>query len=138
MTYREDPTWEAVLAHDWEAIEYCTGLICASLIHLKPLLLAIAPSVLGHTHTVSPAARAMCYRIPGYVLEPRDSSRYGEFGGERNVRAAISAARSRDDADGEEAPLNGIVVTTDIGVRETYHPIIRYPERTLLRPSNTF
>ena len=72
------------------------------------------------------------------MLEPRESSRYGEIGGARNVRAVISAARSRDDADGEEAPLNGTVVTTDIGVRETYHPAIRYPERTLLRTSHTF
>ncbi|KAL2042239.1 hypothetical protein N7G274_004727 [Stereocaulon virgatum] len=138
MTYRDDPTWAAVLVHDWEAIEYCTGLICASFIHLKPFLLTIAPSVLGHTHIRSPAARTLCYRIPGYGLESRDSSRYGELGGERSVRAVISAARFRGDADVEEAPFSGIMVTTDIGVRETYHPIIRYSERTLLRPSHTF
>ncbi len=34
---RADPTWSVVTAEDWAVVEICSGLICASLIPLRPL-----------------------------------------------------------------------------------------------------
>ena len=47
------------------------------------------------------------------------------LGGERNVRSVISAVRSKDNLDDMKTPLKGIVVITDLGVRESYHQTLR-------------
>ena len=111
--------------HEWQAIEYCAGLICASTIHLKPFILAIAPNILGHTHLASPTERAICYRTLGHNLEARDLSEYGELRGERNVRSVISAVQSKDNFGNVKTPLKEVMVTTNFGIRESYHQTMK-------------
>ncbi|KAI9834034.1 MAG: hypothetical protein M1819_003319 [Sarea resinae] len=40
-----DATWNRVRISDWSCIEYTTGLICASLPHLKPLIVTLIPNL---------------------------------------------------------------------------------------------
>ncbi|KAI0531864.1 hypothetical protein GGR58DRAFT_492099 [Xylaria digitata] len=42
-----DPTWDHVGSSIWSSIECNVGIICACLVHLKPLIAHVAPSVLG-------------------------------------------------------------------------------------------
>lgn len=35
--HRSDPTWGVVSAEDWEVVEISSGLICASLVPLRPV-----------------------------------------------------------------------------------------------------
>lgn len=41
---RDDPTWSVVTAEDWAVVEICSGLICASLVPLRPLFRKIFAS----------------------------------------------------------------------------------------------
>ncbi|KAJ4309662.1 hypothetical protein N0V84_011382 [Fusarium piperis] len=43
----KDPTWDNYGAAVWSSIEANFGLICASLVHFKPLIKRFAPSLLG-------------------------------------------------------------------------------------------
>ncbi|KAI1127238.1 hypothetical protein F5Y10DRAFT_243191 [Nemania abortiva] len=42
-----DPTWDHVGSSIWSSIECNVGIMCACIVHLKPLLSSIAPSFLG-------------------------------------------------------------------------------------------
>ncbi|KAJ8119318.1 hypothetical protein ONZ43_g3706 [Nemania bipapillata] len=42
-----DPTWDHVGSSIWSSIECNIGIMCACLVHLKPLLASIAPTILG-------------------------------------------------------------------------------------------
>ncbi|KAL1960393.1 hypothetical protein VTO42DRAFT_7692 [Malbranchea cinnamomea] len=42
-----DPSWNRVDMSNWSCIEYCVGIICASLPHLKALIVRIIPSFFG-------------------------------------------------------------------------------------------
>ncbi|GAP90656.1 putative integral membrane protein [Rosellinia necatrix] len=42
-----DPTWDHVGSSIWSSIECNIGIICACLVHLKPLIAHIAPAALG-------------------------------------------------------------------------------------------
>lgn len=47
--FNADPTWWITKTENWVLAEYSSGLICASLIHLKPLAKKLLPFLLGDT-----------------------------------------------------------------------------------------
>jgi len=135
MSYRSDPTWNIIFVQTWEAIEYCSGLICASLIHLKLLIERITPSLLGASRSVSRHMRKLEYRAPRYLLEARDTM---PWEGECKVRSVISATRLR----GEEEPAEGgSTVRRDLESRESFHEIpeiVQCPKKVVVWGSKTF
>lgn len=57
--FSSDLTWWLVDMQDWVAVEYGSGMICASLILLKPLIKLLFPRLLGgslHESPIVPAA----------------------------------------------------------------------------------
>ncbi|CZR54207.1 uncharacterized protein PAC_04090 [Phialocephala subalpina] len=65
-----DSSWTRVDITDWSAIEYCTGLICASLPHLKPLFAKIMPGFL------STARETRSHELYGYNKSGLGSKRH--------------------------------------------------------------
>ncbi|KAI5798913.1 hypothetical protein EDC01DRAFT_22741 [Geopyxis carbonaria] len=96
-----DPTYYGVDAQDWSCIEYCTGLICASLPHLKPLMARVLPRIFGSTKAAS----------SGY------GGTGGMYGGRSRAQGGAYALNSVDPATGRPG---GGVTTTGVrgGVRD--------------------
>lgn len=126
----------------WEAIEYCTGLICASLIHLKPLIKTLMPGLLGSSRSSSPRAKKTAYHAPRRLFQARDSAAFGVWEGQRNVRSVITAARSGARSGGEDdEPTEGeIPVRRDLEMHDSFHDItdiVQEPRKALLRGLKT-
>lgn len=47
--FQSDLTWWLITMQNWTAVEYGSGMICASLILLKPLIKIVFPSILGRS-----------------------------------------------------------------------------------------
>ncbi|MCJ1275265.1 hypothetical protein MMC21_003066 [Puttea exsequens] len=119
-SYREygaDPTWNTVFVQNWEAVEYGSGLVCASIVHLKPLLRHLKPDSLGSAFTANRSRREQTYNnVPSYPLRARDSWHWnGPWDGTRHVRLVIREGRSDERT---ESPEGIITVTTELETRE--------------------
>ena len=91
--YLSDPTWSVVFLQNWETVEYCSGMICASLIHLKPVIKAIGPIPL------CPTRYAMNGTKTGSGEDPIDSlksKRQGLPGEERLVKHMVSTSQAEE------------------------------------------
>lgn len=130
---RYDPTWIVVSLQDWEAVEYCTALICASLIHLKPLAKIITTSILGPIHPTSPPRGISECRSPAYLLDARASSRYDAISAKRHAFSVISAFRSVKGIRPKVTFRGGIGVGTDVPGRVSYEGLLQSPQKALLR-----
>ena len=118
---------------DWEAVEYCTALICASLFHLKPLAKMIAVRILGPIHSTSPPRRTSGCRSPAYLLDAGASSRYGAIGAERPAFSVISAFRSVQGIKPKVTFRGRIDIGTDVAGRVSYEGLLQSPQKALLR-----
>ena len=118
---------------DWEAVEYCTALICASLFHLKPLAKIMAVKILGLIHSTSPPRRTSGSRSPAYLLDARASSRYDAIGAERHAFSVISAFRSVQGIKPKVTSRGRIDIGTDVAGRVSFEGLLQSPQKALLR-----
>ena len=118
---------------DWEAVEYCTALICASLIHLKPLAKIIASSILGPIRSTSPPNGTSECRTPAYLLNARASSRYGALEVDQHVGSVISALWPTKGIKPNVTFRDGIDVGTDVLGRVSYKELLQSPQKAFLR-----
>lgn len=59
--FQSDLTWWLVTMQNWSAVEYGSGMICASLILLKPLIKIVFPNILGRSaHELKDGAIVPC------------------------------------------------------------------------------
>ena len=118
---------------NWEAVEYCTALIWASLIHLKPLAKIIANSILGPTHLTSPPRGITEYRTPAHLLNARVSSRYDAIGVEQHAFSVISAFRLVKGIKPKAKFRGGIDVGTGVPGRVSYEGLLQRLQKAHLR-----
>ncbi|GAB1311517.1 hypothetical protein MFIFM68171_01727 [Madurella fahalii] len=71
----KDPTWDNYGAAIWSSIESNVGIVCASLVHLKPLIVRYAPSMLGIQRTT---------RLPDERSDPTGNNDLRTFGQSSN------------------------------------------------------
>ena len=128
-----DPTWIVVSLQNWEAVEYCTALICASLIHLNPLIKIIATSILGFIHATSSPRGITEYRTPAYLLSARAWPRYDAIGVRRHPFSIISAFELVKCITPKVRFRAGMDVGTDAPGRESYERLLQRPQKALLR-----
>ena len=127
-----DPTWWISNTENWVLAEYCSGLICASMIHLKPLVKMLLPFLLGdtreHSKDVEPALPRFRNRTY-FQLSQRFEREYGY------VSRSWISARSRSTASGVTTEINGMIkVTTELEIEEDCNRQPREPDRVLTWP----
>ncbi|KAF3066552.1 hypothetical protein GL218_09018 [Daldinia childiae] len=82
--YSDDPTWYHFDAAVWSAIESNFGIVCASLVHFKPLIAKIAPSILGTPRSPKHGKMVKLKDNPG---NPENANRitFGQYQGNKPV-----------------------------------------------------
>ena len=118
---------------NWEAVEYCTALICASLIHLKPLAKIITTRIIGPIHPTPPPRWTGDLRSPAYLFDARASSRHDPIGAERHAFWVISAFCSVKGIKPKVTFRGGLDVGTDVPERVSYEGLLQKPQKALLR-----
>ena len=68
---QEDPTWSVVSLEDWAVVEVSSGLICVSLIPLKPLVKRFFPCLLGTSRRISEEVPPMRLSPSGSALKSK-------------------------------------------------------------------
>ncbi|KAK0514454.1 hypothetical protein JMJ35_003071 [Cladonia borealis] len=130
---RLDPTSMVVSLQNWEAVEYCSFLICASLIHLTPLAKIIAARVLGPIHPTSPPRGISECRSPTYLLDAGASSRHDAIGTERHGFSVVSTFYLVKGVKPKATFRGGIDVGTDVPGRVSYKGLLQNPQKAFLR-----
>jgi len=131
--FDSSPSWWIVKTEDWVLWEYSCGLICASLIHIKPLVQRLLPSLLGdsreHFKNVQPSLPP--YQNRTYLQLSR---RFGR--GHGYVSRSWVAAGSQSKGSGGTTETDGIVrVISQLEFEETCEiPQPRSPDRVLTWP----
>lgn len=131
--FDSSPSWWIVKTEDWVLSEYSSGLICASLIHLKPLVQRLLPSLLGdsreHSKDVQPARRR--HQNGPYLQLSRRLGREHGY-----VSRAWVAAGSHSMGSGGTTETDGIVkVICQLEFEEDGEaPQPRSPDRVLTWP----
>ena len=118
---------------NWEAVEYCTALICASLIHLNPLVKIITTRIVGPIHPTPTFRWTGECRSPAYLLGARTSSRYDTIGAERPAFWVISALYSVKGIKPKVTFRGGLDVGTDVPGRVSHEGLLQKPQKALLR-----
>ncbi len=121
-----------VSTRNWIAIEYCSGLICASLIHLRPLIERLLPILLGTSREKSRASRVTTRKATGiseFALEPRASMKRRL---DPYVQLNTTAIRANAVEDGETSE-GGIRITRDFSVTSEPYPLLAVPGKVLQR-----
>ena len=118
---------------NWEVVEYCTALICASLIHLNPLAKIVAANILGSIHATSTPRGTTERRIPANFLNAGASSRYHPIGVERHEFSVISAFRWMKGIKPKVRFRARIDVGIDAPGRASYEALLQRPQKALIR-----
>ena len=121
-----------VSTRNWIAIEYCSSLICASLIHLKPLLERLLPSLLGMSREESNKSKSTSRkstRISEYAIESRPSTKskldtYAQWN-----TTAVRANRFDDSGSSHDA----IKITRGFLITSEPNPFLAVPAKVLHR-----
>ena len=125
--FSSDPTWWISKTENWVLAEYSSGLICASLIHLKPLVKTLMPCLLDSPRENSEKNMQVLpfFRERKYSeISHRSERRYGNL--ERVWRSSTPRSEHSNDLT-EISPL--VRVTTRVGVEELPSQTPRSPER---------
>ncbi|KAL9577381.1 MAG: hypothetical protein Q9212_006398 [Teloschistes hypoglaucus] len=116
--FQSDLTWWLITMQNWTAVEYGAGMICASLILLKPLIKILFPNVLGRSalelrdRGLAPcpkqAKRAQCTKIAcpqmnqnGCVTAPKE---VGHAVPEKRLKIVTDQPRPLCYLDGLQSP----------------------------------
>ena len=129
-----DPTWWITRTENWVLAEYASGLICASLIHLKPLVKTLLPFLLGDIHeNTKDVERALpkCHHHTYSQLSRGFGRKYGY------ISQSWLSASLRSKGSGGTIETNGMVkVTTQFEDDGGTPP--RTPEKALTWPPAGF
>ena len=125
-----------VPTRNWIATEYCSGLICASLIHLKPLIERLLPGLLGVSRvelTKSRLTTRRPTRTDGLALESRATwkRKLDPF-----VHLNTTAIRANTVAEDETFGA-GIRITRDFIITSEPYPRLSVPNKVLQRYRTT-
>ena len=123
---RQDPTWSAVTAEDWAIVEIGGGLICASLVPLKPLIHRMLPGLFSVSKRISFMMAPARPLTSDSVYEARVSTRFGH---DPHTQFNTLARCSRFDETQTDIG-NGITVTKDILITESPPEDLQKPEKT--------
>ena len=122
-----------VPTRNWIAAEYCSGLICASFIHLKPLIERLFPDILGRSSEGSKRSRPAAQkpaRIGELPIEPVATLKRRL---DPHVQLNTTAIRANTMREGELFD-GGIKVTRDVFVTFEPYPRLAIPAKILHRP----
>lgn len=131
--FDSNPSWWIVKTENWVLSEYSSGLMCASLIHLKPLVQRIIPSLLGdsreHLKDASPALPR--HQNRSYSQLSRRLGREHGYVSRAWVAAGLhpKGSRGTTETDGIVNVINQLEFEEDC---ETIQP--RSPDRVLTWP----
>lgn len=128
--FSSDPTWWISKTENWVLAEYASGLICASLIHLKPLVKALVPCLLGpaceQTKEKMHILPLFCPRKYSVLSHPSDR-RYGNS--TRVWRSVSPRSADSEELSAEMRPM--VRVTTRVEIEELPVRQVRSPDRVL-------
>lgn len=131
--FDSSPSWWIVKTEDWVLAEYSSGLICASLIHLKPLVQRLLPSLLGDSreHFKDVQTGLPRYRNRTYLQLSRPLGRRSGYVSRSWVAAGLNSKGSggTTETDGIVKVISQLELEEDC---ETSQP--RSPDRVLTRP----
>lgn len=115
-----------VSAQDWAIVEVCSGLFCASLVHLKPLFTILKSRLLQTSQAVLCKARSSRSRAPGPVGKDMTMLNHNN----PNCKATlIKHARSSEYAvEGHE----GMIMNNDVFTTETCPNTLCTPDKVLI------
>jgi hypothetical protein len=121
-----------VSTRNWIAIEYCSGLICASLIHLRPLIERLLPGLLGVTREDLNKSKPATQKPTG----PREFALNSRASMKRRldpyVQMNTTAIRANTVGDSETSE-GGIRITRDFSVTSEPNPLLAMPAKVLHR-----
>ena len=125
---RVDPTWAVVTAEVWAVVEICSGLICASLIPLRPVFKKIFARSRGTAQTMAPA-KLDAQTIQDFRNANYRSSAKGEPGPILEKITVTARVRS---IDLEKAEAN-MASNTSVLLSDSRPMLLPLPEQVLTR-----
>jgi hypothetical protein len=108
-----DPTYYIVDVQNWSCIEFTTGLVCASLPHLKPVLKLQWPRVFGDSSARNDTPDPNLGRPQAYALGYMPATtREGSVAGASAVSAEPVGTEQRRVNESEECIMGGDIAGT--------------------------
>ena len=121
-----------VPAQDWAIVEICSGLICASLVPLKPLVKVGLPCLAEPSQGVLYAARPSRIRASVPAFEPGDMTKLQLDHRMYMTTSATCGGTSEDALEKGQ----GITVTKDVLIMESY-PELQIPDKVLIQSTQS-
>ena len=116
-----------VSAQDWAIVEVCSGLICASLLHLKPLITTFASSFVQTSQAVMSRVRPSRSWASGRV-DDKVTTIPQQNHPSYTATLAMCAASSEDAVQRYEREI----VREDVKTSEIYPEILPTPDKVLI------
>lgn len=125
---RADAAWFSVAAENWSIVEICSGIICASLVPVKPLVKLLVPFLVEKSQMIASGVRKFRSRESAQVFKIKEMTSLKTVPYAHMANSPTCAGNGDDTVERGE----GITTTNDLVIMESYPDLQHTPKKALI------